>query len=739
MNDRSSEDPERAVPQADVPAEEERLLARVLRSLAMEDPNGAAVGVTHGQQSRTRSLQSYDAELVALRDEIGEARLEDVPPLIAQMERLQGVSLRRAQAGNLLVERGSPYFGHLRVSEQNPDGSHREREILIGRATWVDTESGVKIVDWRDAPVSQLYYRYAEGDAFEETLGDREIEGQILVRRTVSIERGRLVRVMSPQATWSLGPSGWVRTDHQEAVLSGGQGTAVRPGTPRALGLAASSGDRLDRRLPEIAALLDPRQFELITDPDSRVVLIQGGAGSGKTTVGLHRMAFLARSSGAEMPAQQALVVTHGEALADYISQVLPALGVEGVRVVSFAEWAQKELRRAIPGLHAELVDDVSPLVSRVKSHPALLHALGRRVAEFRGRPTARAVIELWAELLTNRKRLCLLLQADPEIPISARELAEAEQELLPRISAVLDLDPAERIERRRAARRDAASDDDDIRGETGIDGQRTDEQQVELDIHDLALLLRAHQLLCGAQSELDHLFVDEAQDLSPAALSVLIAHTSSERSITLAGDTAQRLSLDNGFTDWLSVARHLGLSGVPVEPLRISYRSTREILALSRYVMGPLGDSEPSQAPRSGAPVEAFRFPGTGAAVGFLAQALRPLSSREPRAMVAILARHPEQADRYFEGLSRAEVASIRRVRYQDFSFRPGIEVTDIRQAKGLEFDYVVLVDVNAESFGADDESRHLLHIAATRAAHQLWIVVTASPSPLLPEHLRG
>jgi DNA helicase-2/ATP-dependent DNA helicase PcrA len=62
---------------------------------------------------------------------------------------------------------------------------------------------------------------------------------------------------------------------------------------------------------------------------------------------------------------------------------------------------------------------------------------------------------------------------------------------------------------------------------------------------------------------------------------------------------------------------------------------------------------------------------------------------------------------------------------------------VTEIRQAKGLEFDYVVLLDVNASVFGTDDESRHLLHIGATRAAHQLWLVVTGRPSPLLPDEL--
>jgi DNA helicase-2/ATP-dependent DNA helicase PcrA len=75
--------------------------------------------------------------------------------------------------------------------------------------------------------------------------------------------------------------------------------------------------------------------------------------------------------------------------------------------------------------------------------------------------------------------------------------------------------------------------------------------------------------------------------------------------------------------------------------------------------------------------------------------------------------------------------------VRAQEFCFRPGVEVTEIRQVKGLEFDYVIIVDANASSFGLDAESRHLLHIGATRAAHQLWLIVTGAPSPLLPPEL--
>ncbi len=111
---------------------------------------------------------------------------------------------------------------------------------------------------------------------------------------------------------------------------------------------------------------------------------------------------------------------------------------------------------------------------------------------------------------------------------------------------------------------------------------------------------------------------------------------------------------------------------------------------------------------------------------------------NREPRATLAILARHPEQADVYYEALRMAEIPRLRRIRHYEFAFRPGVEVTEIRQVKGLEYDYVVLIDVNASTYPLDDESRHLLHIGATRAAHQLWLISSGPPSALVPAWLR-
>jgi DNA helicase-2/ATP-dependent DNA helicase PcrA len=762
----------------DIPAEEERLLARVLASLAAHAPAPQAGG--KGGPPRA----GYVEEMIALRDEIGEARLEDVPALVAQMERLQGVSLSRGDQQTILVDPATPYFGHLRLREEVRGRGAVERDVFIGRATFVDAAARINVVDWRHAPISQLFYRYAEGSDYEERFGERDVEGEIVARRILTIENGLLRRVACPQGIWARQTDGsWLRTDAPTRELGGGQETATRP-VRGVLGAAPAGRQALDRHLPEIAALIDPHQFELITARDAGVVVIQGGAGSGKTTVGLHRLGYLAFTYPDRFPPRKLAVVTGGAALAAYISQLLPSLGVAGVPALTFAELAARELRAELPWLRVPVVDEAVPAVTRVKSHPALLHALERAVAAFGGKKTSRAAVEIWGDLLTDRARLLALLAGAAETPIPEGDVLEAHRLMTDRVAAVMARDPREGdakkpTPKRRTKARErpprpdlhwtamglahkpgqrtvdsdlpegirrvegggfeiAGEEDDDqnVRGDTGIDGLATDDEEAALDLDDVAILLRANQLLRGGKHPYAHLFVDEAQDLSPMKLAFLIGHTPARRSpsITLAGDTSQRLYLDNGFGDWRAVLGHLGLGHVAIEPLRIAYRSTREIMTVARAAMGPLADPEAPQAPRTGAPVETFQFPGVGAAVAFLAEALRDLAAREPRATVALLARHPEQADRYFDGLRRAEVPSLRRVRAQDFAFRPGVEVTDVRQVKGLEFDYVVMLEANASSYGRDDESRHLFHIGVTRAAWQLWILVTGAPSPLVP-----
>lgn len=718
----------------DIPRDEQQRLRRVLDHLA-------------ARRAALPRSSSYDHELVSLRDQVAEARLEDVPALLAEMERLAGISAQRNELRASLVDPNNPYFAHLKLREKDRNGT-REREVLIGRTTYIDSDSGVRIVDWRHAPVSQIYYRYAEGDDYEEQFGDREVEGRVLTRRTLTIDKGRLLRVGTPEGTYVRNDDGSFRLiPVRDINLRGGQGKATRPSDATVRGVLGVGPDgerRLDRHLPEISALLDPRQFELISRPDAGLVVIQGGAGSGKTTIGLHRIAFLNYQAPKKFAGERMLVVTTSEALVAYTSEVLPALGVRHVNVVTFGKWAHIQRRTHFPWLaHVEVTDETPTAVSRLKKHPAVLRLLEQRASQAqdnaRMRTDPHAPVTIWAETLTDLDALRAAIESSDAPRLTEAELRQAVRWCADRCSVVADLRPGDR----QADDDDETPDDEDVRGDVGVDGLPTQDDYLTLDAEDEPLLLRLYQRLRGPLRkgreplQYEHLFVDEAQDFSAVELAVLLDVTTSRRSITLAGDISQRLVMDNSFRDWHSLFCDLNIEGIEVEPLKIAYRSTREILELARDVLGPMSDALPAVAPRTGAPVEMFIAPEPGVAVALIGDALRALMMREPRATVAVLARYADQADMYYEGLRRAEVPSLRRVRAQTFAFRPGVEVTEIREVKGLEFDYVILVDANASTFPDDLESRHLLHVGATRAAHQLWLVATGQPSPVLPSWL--
>jgi DNA helicase-2/ATP-dependent DNA helicase PcrA len=279
----------------------------------------------------------------------------------------------------------------------------------------------------------------------------------------------------------------------------------------------------------------------------------------------------------------------------------------------------------------------------------------------------------------------------------------------------------------------------------TGVSDDPEDDEPYALDAEDEPLLLRIHQLqrgpLPGPKGPLAyrHLMIDEVQDFGPVELAVVLDCITSRKSITLAGDANQAIAPEHGFESWTMMLARLGLPHECVEPLRISYRSTREIMDAALAVLGPLMSDERPQAPRSGAPVEVFPFASPGEASELLVRALRDLHAREPLASVALVARHPEQARVYYEALAAAEVPGLRLVADQDFPFRPGIDVTDVRQTKGLEFDIVIVLEANAQSYPDNEHARRLLHVAMTRAAHQLWLTYTGAPSPLLAEVTRG
>jgi DNA helicase-2/ATP-dependent DNA helicase PcrA len=683
-----------------VVAEELDLLRSVSERLAdLPRPDPAP------EASIVRDLERLREQLLSRSDS------KDAMSLTEQWHRQNALlhQLQRSGAA-AIVDPGSPYFAHLRLRENGG-----ERDLCLGRATCL--ERGLSIVDWRNAPISRIYYRYEQGEEFEEEFAGRSRVGRVVARRGVTIRDGRLRRVEAPEGVFRDGPRGWSRDARETPRLGGGQASAMRAWGPeesagRRLGTdLAGDRRRADKHLPEITGLIDPEQFGLITRPASGFLAIRGMAGSGKTTVALHRIAYLAFEQ-PEIDSDRTLFVAFSAALRNYVGHVLPALGVDRVRIVAFRDWVTEQRRRHFPRLPgADRIDTPEP-VQRLKLHPALGVALAEHVHGHPGPSIPEQALDDWASVLTRPDWLRQIFEREAPGSASADAIArlvewsrQRNEELFAWLAGDADV-PA------------------------------------ELDPEDETLLLRAWQLRVGPLRgaggrplRYRHVAIDEVQDFSPLEVQLLLECLDEHRSLTLAGDTQQHVMQASGFTSWAEFLRHLGLQGAQLETLRVSYRSSQPVVDFALSVLGELReDEEPPATTRSGPPVELFRFTDRGACVAFLAQALREVMREEPLASVAVLTPTREHSAAYHEGFGRSDLPNLRRVEQGDFLFTPGIEVTEIEEAKGLEFDYVVLVEVTDTCFPDSPAARRRLHVGATRAVHQLWLTCVGTPAAIVP-----
>jgi DNA helicase-2/ATP-dependent DNA helicase PcrA len=741
---------------------------------------------------------NYYNDIIELRDALGEAHPEDVPALTTQIEQLILLSKQQDERSNRarVFNWQTPYFAHMRLEEQG-----RTRDLLLGNQNFFSAHLPCPIVDWKNAPVSQIFYRYQEDEEYVEELGGREVEGILRLRRLVRVENGVLRSVNSPQGIWLFEEGQWFQWQHKPARLQGGSGSAQRPE-------AQADHYRIDKHLPQITALIDEKQFEIITQPHSGVILIQGGAGSGKTTVALHRLAYLMSQKPQYYTSGSVLPIVFNRALANYISKILPSLGIQGVEARVYQEWVGRQRQRLFSELPQRYADNTPVRVIEFKRSPALLHwfrhELQRRLTEFSAQLTSQLgplqlgqhapqvwelsaqqtpvdrlrhlhrwacgredvagfpsghsgplsqklerLIEDWFPgVLEQPQFLALHLWNDGLI--RRPQLQEAVDLFAPKSFSTTQLDDIwswnVRCYQRRQTIIAAHSESPEEGNETIFDSERSRSDELPtLDEEDDTLLLLLYQMTVGPLRgkknrllEFAHLLIDEVQDFSTPELQLLLSLTPPKRrSVTLAGDMDQKILTGNRYTDWSSMLDELQVEVTAMEPLTVGYRSTHEIMGVAKHVIGPLSVNTVWEAVRHGAPVERFAFQHPGALVAFLVESVGSLLRREPSASIAVLSRELSEARKIFEQFERADLPSVRFIADQEFPFRPGVEVTNIAQTKGLEFDYVILTDVDASTYGPDDKSRHLLYVGVTRAAHQLWLLHCGNPSALLPESL--
>jgi DNA helicase II / ATP-dependent DNA helicase PcrA len=731
-----------------ISADEERLLASV---------RAAVAGVKH--QPRHAARATAAEALASLREEYAVAGEEDRPAVLAQMH--EEAARDQATAARLLPDLDAPYFGHLRVRSHG-----RVRDVLIGACAFLDPARGVTVVDWRKSPIAEVFFSAAPGDDYEIEVEGRVVEGVVERRHVVAFDRGEIAVIEVAGGALVRGSSGF-RFEPE--------GLAPRLADTGEPPIAARGG-------PRVAALLDREQLALLGRDPAEPLLVLGSAGSGKTTVALHRVAMLTAGQPARFDPRRVLVVVPEPGLRRFAERLLADLSVERVAVRTFDGWIRAEARRAFPGMPQREAPETPPAVSRMKRHPAMLAAVDRLVEALAGEMAERidrrldargevcaAFAERAEPILAERLQRAEACLGERATAARRRAIAEACGEEEARLASVLG-DHLRLVGDRAILQEAVRASGGDLPGSlvdelaihtrrqidvpsevrfahvsrarlVALDGRALDDGTPDeaagtVDVEDYALLFELLwrktgklETRAGGLSRYAHVVVDEAQELAPIELRAL--GRAVEGSVTVAGDAAQRIDRTGHFASWEAVMEALGTRAAPAY-LTTSYRCPRPIVDFAHAVLGPEAPDVTPSTLRDGAPVLSTVVPSEAHAALAIVQALNDLQRRAPGVSVAVLARDADAARAVHEVVSR--VLPARLVRDGDFSFGPGVEVTEVAEAKGLEFDYVIVPDASARHYPSTPAQRRTLHVAVTRAARQAWLISPGAPSPILP-----
>lgn len=633
---------------------------------SLADQLAIGAGRLSRENARARDLT---AQIVAARREEDKAMLASDEAVSHALKDQKELELQTIEK---LLER--PYFARVVLEEETPAGP-KTIEYKLGFSANVDC----RIIDWRKAPISKLYYDYKEGDYYSETIQGRERDGRVALRNTVEIERRELQKLSCRHGAFERSGDRWCSRGGAERGRSAGG-------------------------LREIVALITAEQFEMITTEAKTAILIQGIAGSGKTTVALHRLAWLLHADNSPLQPNDCAVIALSKTLQSYIATTLPSLGVEGVPILTLHDLMTPTLRRAAPwavGEEGEVRRSSDPTphaIERVMCSMALLKAIDAGFAGKAPTPSAALAREQIGRDLESILGETSLLLANDETKLISRELIA-----------------------------------------TALARFRANCSRGVVDRCAEAALVRLFELRTGGlirpdgrHGKLGHIVVDEVQDYTPIDLACLIGGVTKLDQLTLVGDTAQGLDGGRAFPGWEKLRHYWSLSDEMSRyvSLTISHRSTLPIMRLGDYVQGrsSVTDGRPGRVPIwFVCPDETI---GIRAAIDWLNRAIE----RYPTNLSAVICANATEAKQVLSLLKPTFGELVRPGDRDTFSFQEGIVVTDVRESKGLEFVNVLLWNPTAQGYPNDQLGKNALYVAVTRAEENLCLVTWRRPSSNLP-----
>ena len=631
-----------------------------------------------------------------------------------QMERIlkdldSGIVLLEKAEGRLLKLQDSPYFARIDFIEEqieNPEfpedfEKRGETAYYIGRFGF-EHEKQLLIYDWR-APVSSMFYDHDTGEAFYEAPMGR-ISGRMTLKRQFRIKKGKLDYVLDNSQT--------VSDDILQQELS----------------------QTSDDRMKTIIATIQKEQNVVIRNEKARTMIIQGAAGSGKTSIALHRIAFLLYRFRNTVKAEDILILSPTKVFSDFISDVIPELGEEPVRETDFYGIAMDALDDIIDfDDPADPLDEKDPYKTerdRFKSTTAFLELLKDYAAKLPERIFTAKDYSYDGTVIEGEwiKEQFLFYKNDPVItrlPTIAEEVVE---EMLVRRGLRQDLPKKgtvlQKLKGMLSLKNPLAVYRDFYRYIGREDMLYVKKSRLEwADVFPFLFLFHAYHGL-DRLLYIKHLVVDEMQDYTPVQYAVLnIMYPCAK---TILGDYGQQYDPTNPTT--LADLSSLYEDAVNVR-LNKSYRSTYEIMSFAGSI-SPQPELE--LLDRHGKAPEVRVFNKKEAEDDFSLNTMLNFN-KSGYASCGIILPSEKQAASYYEAF-KEKFPGLQLISQESTKFKSGISVTSVRMAKGLEFDQVLIPYADSEHYSRESD-RSLLYIACTRAMHELTLTASGTLSSFIPQ----
>ncbi len=705
----------------------------------------------------------------AAREE--QAHLESTLSVVAQERRVAAGELDRAQRNldtarrfdpdalplrEMLFARARQLSHQLDMAQKRPyftrvDFIPRGGEMethYIGR--WGVIRSGtleVEVSDWR-SPVANLYYSGQVGPMRYETPEGR-VEGELTLKRQLTVEDGVL------KAIFDTGVAS------QDAYLQ------------------SVLGEMTGDRLRDIVTTIQAEQNFVIRYPLSRNLVVQGAAGSGKTTIALHRIAYLLYAFSSRLTPQRLLILAPNPLFLGFISGVLPDLGVEDVRESTFIRFLSERMGAALP----RLKDAPESPEGGWKGSMDCVKRLDAYLDGFEDRFPPEGIFKFGPALLFDHAQArAFLLEAEKPFPLDRRK-KEFEKELTRRLKDGLqktlswlddecdrrsdllermtppgqeraqrmrslftsrDLRKAEAKEKARTYVKSAMARFpslspalvltgfwESLKDEPGLPGEAA-RQSLSLGkpTREDAALLGLIDLRHTERPRLDisHVVIDEAQDFSAAEFE-LLRRMMPQATFTAVGDLMQGIRSWRGIADWREVTDGVFHGDCVTHHLEVSYRNTVEIMetALTCARRHPVpGQGQVRPVLRHGpAPLFASFLGPEEQDAAILSAAQR--WHEEGMGSIALVARDEKEA----KALSKRLGWPL--LDLDQDTYAAGLWVTEAAHVKGFEFDAVMISDASPARYADDARDARLLFVALTRPLHRLAVLYHGQLTPLL------